>query len=103
MIRIKKTGNLNKGGSLTWTVRIKEKGAYCIHIQTRGAGRNVWQITTDEEKTVQNQQGSSSIFTDAPIGWISFDSPGLHTLTIRQIEGEQVELAGISIMPVCLK
>lgn len=96
-------GNLNKGGSLTWTVRIKEKGAYSIYVQTRGAGRNVWQITTDEEKTVQNQQGSSSIFTDAPIGWISFDTPGLHTLTIRQIEGEQVELAGISIMPVCLE
>ena len=92
--------DLNRGGSVSWTIQIKEPGTYNINVQTRGEGRKVWRVETDENRAIQNQQRSSSIFTEAPIGWINFDKPGKHNITIRLVEGGNVDLAGISITPI---
>ncbi len=92
--------DLHKGGSLTWNINVKQPGTYRIDIQSRGNGRNVWKVEVDGKRFIQNQQGSSSIFTEAPIGWIELDSAGKHTVCIRLIEGEQTDIAAISITPI---
>lgn len=92
--------DLNKGGCLTWEINIKDPGAYKVEVLVRGEERNVWRIETDENDCIQNQQRSSSRFTQVPIGWLNFTTSGVHSITIRLIEGNNVDLAGISLCPV---
>lgn len=92
--------DLDKGGFLTWKINVKEPGAYRVDVLTRGEGRNIWKIETDEQDCVQNQQRSSSKFTQSPVGWLNFETSGQHAITIRLIEGDKVDLAGISLIPV---
>jgi alpha-L-fucosidase len=88
--------------SVTWEFVIKEAGAYHIDLTYSGRGRMVWQITTDEDRTIQNQQNSSHVYTKYPVGWVNFDNPGKHTLTVRLIEGDQenASLTTLSVIPV---
>lgn len=92
--------DLDKRGCLTWEINVKDPGAYKVEVLVRGEGRNVWRIETDENDCIQNQQRSSSKFTKVPIGWLNFTTSGLHSITIRLIEGNKVDLAGISLYPV---
>lgn len=88
------------GGKLTWTVAVNKPGVYHLDIKARGKGRVVWKAETDEGRAIQNQQGVSDIFCDRQIGWISFEKAGTHTITVNQLEGGDVEVSSITLVPV---
>lgn len=95
------TPDLNRSGKVTWTVDVMEPATFSVDLTLRGEGRGVWKVETDEAHTAQNQQGVSSIFCKRPIGWISFDKPGRHTITVSMPEGgKPSELSAISLTPV---
>lgn len=94
--------DLNQGGRITWTIDVKEAGIYHIDLKVRGNKRIIWKIETDEGNLVQNQQSASSIFCERPLGWIRFDKPGKHLITVSMPEGGQADLASISFVPVYL-
>lgn len=94
--------DLNQGGRITWTIDVKEAGIYHIDLKVRGNKRIIWKIETDEGNMVQNEQSASSIFCERPMGWIRFDKPGKHLITVSMPEGGQADLASISFVPVCL-
>ena len=86
----------------SFDVNIKDEGIYNIDLTYQGQGRMVWGVTTDEGFSIQNQQNSSNIYARYPIGWIKFDKPGKHTITVKLLEGnsDSAGLASISITPV---
>lgn len=93
--------NLNRGGKIIWTVDVKSPGTYQVELKVRGNGRVVWKVETDEGQMAQNQQSASSIFCKRPIGWIRFDKPGRHTITVNMPEGgKQADISSISMTPI---
>lgn len=94
--------DLNQGGRIAWAIGVKEAGIYHIDLKVRGNKRIIWKIETDEGNMVQNEQSASSIFCERPMGWIRFDKPGKHLITVSMPEGGQADLASISFIPVCL-
>lgn len=94
--------DLNQGGRIAWAIDVKEAGIYHIDLKVRGNKRIIWKIETDEGNMVQNEQSASSIFCERPMGWIRFDKPGKHLITVSMPEGGQADLASISFIPVCL-
>lgn len=94
--------DLNQGGRITWAIDVKEAGIYHIDLKVRGNKRIIWKIETDEGNMVQNEQSASSIFCERPMGWIRFDKPGKHLITVSMPEGGQADLASISFVPVYL-
>lgn len=97
------TGNLNRGGKLTWTLAVNTPGVYHLEVKARGKGRVVWKAETDEGYAIQNQQGVSDIFCNRPIGWIRIDKAGTHTITVKQLEGGAVDLSAITLVPVAFE
>lgn len=87
------TSNLNKGGKLTWQISVNSPGIYHLEIKARGKDRIVLKAETDEGYAIQNQQNTSEIFCNRPIGWISIDKSGNHTITVKQLEGENVDIS----------
>lgn len=92
--------DLNRGGSVRWTIDVKTPGIYQIALKVRGEGRPVWKVETGEGKQVQNQQSAPSAFLDRPIGWLRFDQPGKQMITVCMPDGGKADLASISITPV---
>lgn len=92
--------DLTPNGKVEWTIDVKETGIYQLSLEARGEGRCVWKAMTDEGKMVQNQQGVSSKFSECPMGWIRFDQPGKHTLSLTQLEGKPADLSSVSLIPV---
>jgi alpha-L-fucosidase len=86
----------------TWEVEVMKAGTYLIELNYSGNGRMVWSVETEEGSKIKNQQNSSSIYMDFPIGWINFAKPGKHTLSVSLLEGdlEKANLTGIKISPV---
>lgn len=92
--------DLNRKGKVIWTIEIKTPGVYHIDLKVRGEGRIVWKVENDEGHMVQNQQSVSSAFQERPIGWMRFDKPGKHTITVSMPDGGRADLAAISMMPI---
>jgi len=92
--------DLNRNGKVTWTTEIKTPGVYHIDLKVRGEGRIVWKVENDEGHMVQNQQSASSAFQERPIGWMRFDKPGKHTITVTMPDGGRADLAAISLTPI---
>ena len=91
-----------QGSIASWDVNIKDEGIYNIDLTYMGQGRMIWEVSTDEGYTIQNQQNSSNIYARYPIGWIKFDKPGKHTISVKLLEGntENTGLTAISVTPV---
>jgi alpha-L-fucosidase len=90
--------------STTWEIDIKNAGYYMIELTYAGGGPRVWSVETDEGRAIRNQQNSMSIQHTQPIGWLLFDKPGKHTVTVRIVEQERenTSLSAIKITPVKL-
>jgi alpha-L-fucosidase len=86
----------------TWEVDVMQAGTYLVGLTYSGSGRMVWSVETDEGTKIKNQQNSSSIYMNFPIGWINFSKPGKHTISVSLLEGdfEKANLTGIKITPV---
>ncbi len=93
--------DLNAGGKLTWTFDIKKPTVFHIDMKVRGNGPSVWKFENDEGHFVQNRQRSSDLFCDRPIGWLKFEKPGRHTVTLTMPEGGQpADVTSISLTPI---
>ena len=94
--------DMNKGGTVTWTVDVKTPGLYHLALTLKGNNvRTVWKIVSDEGHVLQNQQRAVDIPCSRPMGWMRFDRPGRHTLTVSLLdEKTEVSLCSISILPV---
>ena len=90
------------GSKATWEINVIEPGAYEVELTYAGSGRLVWSVESDEGEKVQNQQNSSHIFNSYPIGWMNFETPGLHTVSVSLVEGDPSlsELAAIKFTPI---
>ncbi|MBL0745755.1 alpha-L-fucosidase [Chryseolinea lacunae] len=99
---IKEVTNWQPGGTATWTIDVQVPGDYQAFVNYTGNGRLVWRITSDEGHLVQNQQNSSSVYHDYPLGWLQFDKGGTHTITIELLEGDRnsASLASVGFEPV---
>ncbi|MDX2431094.1 MAG: alpha-L-fucosidase [Bacteroides sp.] len=90
------------GSKATWEINVIEPGAYEVELTYAGSGRLVWSVESDEGDKVQNQQNSSHIFNSYPIGWMNFETAGLHKVSVSLVEGDpmQSELAAIKFTPI---
>lgn len=94
---------LGDGGKITWTVNVQQAGTYNVQVEARGNGRVVWRLETEEKQVLQNQQSVASLFMLRPLGWLHFDKPGEHTLTLTMPEGGKCEVSALSLAPVCME
>ncbi len=93
--------NLNKVGKITWTVEVLEPITCQVGLNVRGNGRSVWELKSDEGKYIQNQQRATSKFSEVPLGWLKFDKPGKHTITLTMEKGQNpADISSISLIPV---
>jgi alpha-L-fucosidase len=95
-------GDWNEKSTVTWEFSIKNPGKYLIELTCTGTGPRIWNVKSDEGKIVQNRQNASAIYHTQPMGWITFDKAGKHTLTVSIPEGERANtsLSEIKISPV---
>lgn len=84
-----------------WTVDVKEPGYYYLDLGYRGEGRLVWNIKTDEDVMIQNQQAATEKYIYYHMGLIEFKTAGTHTLNVTLIEGnpKTSSLRGVKIKP----
>ncbi len=75
------------GGTASWDVDVLEPGAYQVDLTYAGEGRIVWQVAVEDGDRIQNQQNSSHNYQKFPIGWIHFDKPGRHKVSVSCLEG----------------
>lgn len=95
--------DLNDGGKLSWTFDVKEPTVFQVEMKVRGDGPAVWKFENGEGNFVQNRQRASGIFCNRPIGWLKFDNPGRHTVTLTMPEGGQpTDVTSITLTPVLL-
>jgi len=94
--------NWQEGGHVTWTVDVMESGFYHLGLNYRGEGRLVWRIETDEGAIVQNQQNSSHVYDEFPMGLVEFKSAGRHTVRVSLVDGDPAKssLQWLSFNPV---
>jgi alpha-L-fucosidase len=95
-------GDWSENSQVNWTFEIKNPGRYLVELTCTGNGPRIWNVKSDEGKMIQNRQNASAIYHTQPIGWITFDKAGKHTLSVSIPEGERVNtsLASIKITPV---
>ena len=90
------------GSKATWEVNVLEPGDYLVELNYAGEGRLVWRVESDKGETLQNEQNSSHIFNSYPMGWMKFDTPGQHIVSVSLVNGDPVksELAAIRFTPI---
>jgi len=90
------------GAKARWDVDVMTPGTYLVELTYSGTGRMVWSVATDEGRSIRNQQGSSPVYATFPIGWMRFDTPGAHTLTVSLLEGDAgaANLTALKLTPV---
>ena len=85
-----------------WEVNVLEPGYYYLDLNYKGEDRLVWNVITDEEIMIQNQQAATRKYQNYPMGIIEFKTAGKHTVSVSLIEGnpETSSLKSLTIKPV---
>ncbi|MCF8713825.1 alpha-L-fucosidase [Joostella atrarenae] len=93
---------IKKESYISWEVNVNQPGYYQTELRYAGNGRMVWKIESSHGEVVQNEQGSSSIYTNFPMGWIKFDKAGVYELKVRLMEGDtsSASLEGLYLEPI---
>jgi alpha-L-fucosidase len=94
-------GKWSDTGKAVWTVDVCEAGDYRLELTYRGEGRLAWRIETDEGVKLQNQQNSSPVYHAYPLGLLTFNKPGMHTIAVSLIDGnrEKASLEAVRLSP----
>ncbi|MCC5928653.1 MAG: alpha-L-fucosidase [Cyclobacteriaceae bacterium] len=92
----------SKGSFAAWTLDVLEPGYYNLELRYKGSGKLVWNITTDEGGTVQNQQASTEKYHQYAMGILEFKKPGKHVINVSLVEGdpEASSLEAIILYPI---
>ena len=101
-IHVYQLSDWQDGGKAVWTVNVLEPGFYYLDLNYSGQGRLVWRISTEEGSVVQNQQNSSALYSEYPMGLIEFKTPGKHSVEVTLVEGDakKSSLQWVSFTPV---
>ena len=86
---IKQAQDWKDASKVSWEIEIMEPGYYQTELNYTGDGRMVWNITSDEDRVVQNEQNSSGVYGFYEMGLMQFDTPGKHTITVSLIDGKK--------------
>ena len=94
--------DIKEGSKAVWTVEIPREGFYDIDLELRGEGLPYFEISTDEGRKITNYQPLYTHFTWTRAGWLHFDRPGKHTLTVTFTSNipDNLNVGGIRITPV---
>lgn len=87
-----------------WDVEVCNSGYYLVSLNYSGEGRVVWKVVVDGDHSqkIQNQQAAVAKYVSYPMGWLKFDKPGSHQISVSLVEGNAatVSLHAISLKPV---
>ncbi len=88
--------------SVTFEVEVLAAGDYMVDLNYAGEGRYVWSVGVVGGERIQNQQNSSAIYQDHPIGWLRFPQPGKHKVEVKCVDGnlDSASLRAIRFTPV---
>jgi len=91
-----------EGSSASWEIDVLQPGYYYLDLVYKGKGKLVWNISTDEDVIVQNQQAATEKYRDYPMGILEFKKAGKHTIKVSLVEGdpETSSLESVHIYPV---
>jgi alpha-L-fucosidase len=91
-----------EGSKATWEIKVFQPGVYFVELSYAGSGRLAWSVASGEGAFVQNQQNSSHIYSTYPMGWMQFENPGTHKISVSLVEGDPdtSELSGIRFTPI---
>lgn len=86
----------------SWEIEICEPGYYAIDLTYQGVGRLAWKVESSTGQAIQNQQHAANVYHEYPIGWLRFDSPGIHRVDVKLLDGfsDEVSLKAIRVTPV---
>lgn len=66
-----------------------QPGDYNVSLAYTGEGRMVWAVNVVGGEHLQNQQSSSNVYQEYPMGWINFPEPGTYQVVVRCLEGNR--------------
>lgn len=89
-------------GKVTWEIEVYQPGDYNVSLTYTGDGRMAWAVNVVGGEHLQNQQSSSNIYQEYPMGWINFPEPGTYQVVVRRLEGkrEEAHLKAIHFTPI---
>lgn len=89
-------------GKAVWEVDVPVAGDYEVSLTYAGEGRLVWGVEVIGGERIQNQQNSSHIYQEFPIGWLNFPQPGKYRIAVSCLEGkiESAKLKSIRLTPL---
>ena len=101
-VHVNQVSDWETDGEAVWTVDVMEPGFYHLGLNYSGEGRLVWRIETNEGSMIQNQQNSSHVYHEYPMGQIEFKTIGKHTIQVSLVEGDPMKssLQYLSFIPV---
>jgi len=79
--------NWSKDGTASWEADVAVAGDYQVGLTYSGKGRIVWGVDIEGGEHIRNQQDSSHIYQEFPIGWLNFPKPGRYTVSVSALEG----------------
>ena len=86
---VNQVSHWKENGSVKWEVDIKSPGFYHVSLNYKGNGRLVWNVSTDENEMIQNQQAATDKYATYPIGIIEFKKSGKQTISVSLIDGDK--------------
>ena len=95
-------GKWKPEGKAAWEVEVLEPGDYNVSLTYAGEGRLVWGVDVLGGEHIQNEQNSSHIYQEFPIGWINFPKSGRYKVAVSCLEGnsESAKLKSIRLESV---
>lgn len=99
-----RVGRLSPENAITWSFVIPESGYYDVNLEFKGTGIPTFTLTTDEDATITNSQPAISAYRWKRMGWVHFDTPGRHTITLSlsDFDKETMAVSAISVNRVDL-
>lgn len=99
--------DFNEGSTLTWTMDFKDPGVYNIDLEYLGAENDdwvEWHMSVDGKEALIDQHGATVAYAWYPLGWVSVDSPGIHSFMLTPAKGDipAARVASMRITPVNL-
>lgn len=97
-------GGFGEGSSLTWTVNFKSPGVYNVDLEYLGGERLEWKMLLDGEEALIDLHKNTTAFAWYRLGWVTIDSPGIHTFTLSLSDGDaaSAKVASMRLTPVGL-
>ena len=99
-----RAGRLSPENAIAWSFVTPHPGYYDISLEFKGTGIPAFTLTTDEGTTITNSQPAISAYRWKRMGWVHFDTPGRHTITLHvsDFDKETMAISAISVNRVDL-